>query len=81
MLGNFVFPIVSKQEKCEELPFMQDAAPPRLEIQFVCGLTAILLFGGLGVEDHGFRQVRSYQKRFHFVGLNQRKYTGQNKDT
>jgi hypothetical protein len=43
----------------------------RFTAVFTCGWTVILLFDGLGVDDQGFRQSRSYYKRFHIGGLHQ----------
>jgi len=50
---------------------MKEQAPPHLAFPFVCGFIVILLFGGLGAEDKGLRQSRSYYKRFLIGGLHQ----------
>jgi hypothetical protein len=47
-----VLPIISHWDSYEELHLSQDGASPHfLLFLFVRGLTAVLLVGGLGVED------------------------------
>jgi hypothetical protein len=79
MLGNFTLPAVLQWAKRAELSFTQDGSPPRLVLLFECGLTVILLFGGLGVEDQGLRQVPILLQVIYFCGTEQsRKSTDRN---
>jgi hypothetical protein len=63
-IGNFGLPTAPQYHNYEELTFMKDQATPHVAFPFVCGFTVILLFGGLGVEDQGLHQTRSYYRRF-----------------
>jgi hypothetical protein len=69
--GNFVLPTAPQYHNYEELPFMKDQAPPHLAFPFVCDFTVILLFGGLGVEDRGLRQISIVLQAISYRGLHQ----------
>jgi len=71
LLGNFVLPTAPQYHNYKELPFKKDQALPHLAFPFVCGFTVILLFGALGVEDRGLRQIPIVLQAISYRGLYQ----------